>query len=300
MRSVYHGGFVTFIVCISVSQSLLFTTLLLHYSRSAEVHMLDVGQGDSFIVKTSKHHRVLVDTGPPKARSVERIKKFFPYFDKRIDIVLISHFDADHVGQLKEIIQKYEPQLVVIPSYDFGKDQLHNFYKRNNFATSSEATTFIELFDGDRIAAGENILDVMYPRMLDHVDLKNNNEASLVFRLLQTHKSEQDSCNEKTILFTGDIGSQAEQRIISRVTTNATSGGEKLKSDILKLAHHGSRFSSTKSFVEKVGASEALVSYGKKNNYGHPNKKVLDEVQSFGTKIFSSGELGDVTLSLCK
>lgn len=294
IRSLYHGAFIFLITSISVSQIIFFATLWFDYTRPPSIHMLDVGQGDSFFVEAETQNRILVDAGPPKGNVANTIKNFLSYFDSRIDVVIISHFDSDHVGQLKDVIEKYKPQLVVVPAYDFTKSKLHDEYVIKNFL-ENKSLQFIQLFEGDGITFGNDILRIVYPRMLDVVEVKNDNETSLVFKFQQSNNPNalrKTKCDYQSVLFTGDIGVQTENKIISR--------GINIESSILKVGHHGSRYSSTKDFIAAVDADVALISYAKKNNYGHPNKNIIDVIQSAGTKIYLSGELGNVTLPLCK
>ncbi len=279
---------------------IFFATILFQTHRQPRLTMLDVGQGDSFLVDTKHAHRILIDTGPAKSGVVRKVKKYLSYFDNRIDVLIISHFDADHVGEVKSVIEEYKPELVVLPAYDFGKNKLHEVYTQNFFGSSSDKTKFIQLFQNDSVVVGNNTLDIFYPRMIDHVELKNNNETSLVFKSKQSNSTDQNYCKEKSVLFTGDIGSTAEQKIIFREKLLHQNLESDLRADILKVAHHGSRYSSTANFIERVGASEAMISYAEKNNYGHPNQNTIARLKKYGTDIFLPGELGDAGLSLCK
>lgn len=311
IRSLYHGGFVILIVAVSVSQIIFFTSVYFQVTQKSNLTMLDIGQGDSFLLKTQNQNNVLIDTGPKKSNLQKEYEKVTSYFKKQIDVVIISHFDLDHVGKLNEVIDKYKPQVIVLPIYDFNSAKFHETYTKENYADTD--IEFINLFEGDQIFFGDSIdvenistertksynsrINVLYPRMLDVLENKidrDNNELSYVFKF--ESKSKNQTCKIKSVLFTGDIGDKTESKLITRSLAEKIN----IDSDVLKIGHHGSRFSSRQSFLQKVSPQEALVSFGKNNNYGHPNQNVISRLESLNTKTFLSGKSGSVNLSLCK
>ncbi len=137
---------------------------------------------------------------------------------------------------------------------------------------------------GNRINIEKNLFfDILWPSKNETVSKNVINNNALVCKMVS---------KRVTMLFTGDIEQEAEEAILNKYKSNIGI----LKSDILKVAHHGSKTSSTKEFLEAVKPNTAVIGVGKNNNFGHPNKSVLERLKRLGCRIYRTDESGEIIL----
>ena len=270
-----HGLF--FLVLI-----LLFLTLLFFYLDWRNSHrgftfaMLDVGQGDGLFIESPTGTQVLVDSGPPK-KLLGKLVGMMPFFDRSIDILIITNPDTDHIGSFVDIVKNYKIGMVVEPgtyneskTYQNLKQQITD---KNIPVVLAQAGMEIDLGGGAR-------MEILFPDR--DVSLWDTNDGSMIARVWY---------GETSIMLTGDASSQTEKIILQKY------GAEYLDSDILKVGHHGSRTSSSYSFVDAVSPEYAFISNGKDNKYGHPHIDTLETLAYFGAKILRTDLLGTIILS---
>jgi len=231
------------------------------------VTVLDVGQGDSILIEDLSGHRVLVDGGPGEQSLAEALGRHLPFHDRRIDLVIATHPQADHVGGLSEVVDSYDVRGVISRS------------------SESDGTAWTEALVSAGIpvtvpSAGQTIsLDGASLEILQAAsDVSDVNDQSVVAKL---------TSGEVEFLLTGDLGEEGERELLR--------SGAVVSADVLKVGHHGSRFSSTPAFLDRVGAQVSVISAGKSNPYGHPSPEVLDRL--IDTAIFRTDQDGDVTVS---
>ncbi len=231
------------------------------------VTVLDVGQGDSILIEDLSGHRVLVDGGPGEQSLAEALGRHLPFHDRRIDLVIATHQQADHVGGLSEVVDSYDVRGVISRS------------------SESAGTAWTEALVSAGIpvtvpSAGQTIsLDGASLEILQAAsDVSDVNDQSVVAKL---------TSGEVEFLLTGDLGEEGERELLR--------SGAVVSADVLKVGHHGSRFSSTPAFLDRVGAQVSVISAGKSNPYGHPSPEVLDRL--IDTAIFRTDQDGDVTVS---
>lgn len=137
---------------------------------------------------------------------------------------------------------------------------------------------------GNRINIEKNLFfDILWPSKNEAISKNVINNNALVCKMVS---------KKITMLFTGDIEQEAEKAILNKYKANIGI----LKSDILKVAHHGSKTSSTKEFLEAVKPNTAVIGVGKNNNFGHPNKSVLERLKRLGCRIYRTDESGEIIL----
>ena len=226
------------------------------------LYALDVGQGDALLVVTPNGRRMLVDGGPSPSAVLSGLGRRFPPWDRRLDVVVLTHPDADHVAGLPSVLDRYAVDFVLAPSVEHDTPD----------ARAWRAASSQEAVDGARIivaARGTGIIldkeagvraDVLWPPGAGGSPPPPDavNDHSVVLRLTHGHT---------TFLLTGDIETNVEARLVQE--------GTPLKADVLKLAHHGSDTSTTLKFLAAVGPSLAIVSVGAENRFGHPTEAVL-------------------------
>ena len=163
----------------------------------------------------------------------------------------------------------------------FRSGQKSSEYETFLNLAKKQNTNLIYVKKGDTIKIGKSIIKILFPDNEPITDNEKNNNA-LVFKFMWKNIS---------ILFTGDIEEKAENKILNLYEENL----EELQSTILKVAHHGSKTSTTKSFLEAVKPQIALVGVGEDNNFGHPNSGVIERLESIGCKIYRTDECGEIS-----
>lgn len=254
--------------------------------ENLHVVFCDVGQGDATLVSW-RGAQMLVDTGPG-GKVKDCLDENLPFGDRKIEVVVATHPDNDHVGGLDEVLEGYEVERLVI-----------NGVKGRNEA-SERVVELVEREEievrvaeaGERVVMGEVELEIWWPEVEQGTVLgwkgedygleeeeKEMNKDSIVGLL---------SWGDFEVLLTGDIG-QAEELALRR-------RGVLKEVEVLKVAHHGSKFSSSKEFLEKVRPKEAVMMVGKKNVYGHPAEEVLIRLEAVGSRVWRTDEMGEIEI----
>ena len=231
------------------------------------VHYLDVGQGDCMLLACDGEY-MLIDAGDnSKGTAVQN------YLTKQgvktIKYVIGTHPDADHVGGLDVILYKFDCETVMLP--DISKDT--KTYRDVLDTMDQKGYTNTLPAAGEEFMLGSASCMLLGPRT-SYEDANNNSVVILV-----THGTNK-------FLFMGDAEAEAEEDILR--------GGADVKADVIKVGHHGSRYSSSESFMQAVTPSYAVISCGEDNRYGHPHAKTLNALRAMGVEVFRSDEQGTI------
>ena len=252
--------------------------------KRLEIYFVDVGQGDCTLIKTPTNKTILIDGGGSEFGSFdvgERI--LLPYLlDRRInniDYILISHFDSDHIGGLFYIMENLKVKNIIISKQGENSENLKKFLE----ITQSKKTNIILVEKGDVVKIDKySYFEILFPEdNLIKENILNNNSIVAKFNSLGLR-----------ILFTGDIEEVAENRLCEMYKNT-----DKLKSEILKVAHHGSKTSSTEQFLELVQPKMALIGAGVDNKFGHPHQITLDKIQKYTDYIYRTDLYGEIQIS---
>ena len=238
------------------------------------VYFLDVGQGDAIFIDSPQHGRALIDGGANR-KVLSELGKILPFADKRIDVMVETHPDKDHIGGLPEIVSRYKVGMFLEPGVESDNtidDELKRRVKDKNipklFARRGMVLNFS---DGVK-------LQILFPLPDQDVSNWETNRASIVAKLVYGNKS---------FLMTGDSPIQIEEALLSL-------DPEILDSDVLKAGHHGSKTSTSLKYARAVSPDYAVISAGKNNTYGHPHQEVLDILEKVGAKIVSTIDSGTI------
>lgn len=249
------------------------------------IYFIDVGQGDSTFIRTAKNKTILIDGGGSENSSFDVGEKtLLPYLlDRKItvlDYVVISHFDTDHCGGILYLMEHIKVKNIIISKQ--GKES-SNYNKFKNIVID-KGISVIFAKKGHKIKIdNETYMDVLFPNNnLISDNILNNN--SIVTKICY---------NNFSILFTGDVEEIAENEICSQYNTT-----NKLKANILKVAHHGSKTSSTAEFIKMVKPQIALIGVGEKNKFGHPNDGVIQRLKNMNTKIYRTDKMGEIVIQI--
>jgi len=264
-------------VALVLCASLIWLAVLAVPDTKLEVSFLDVGQGDAIFIKTPAGQQILIDGGPNPDTVCQQLGKRLPFWDKSLDIVLLTHSDDDHLVGLMGVLEDYHVGQVVESGYGEGPiyhDWLMEVVEREIDWTIVRAGWEIDLGEGI-------VLEVIYPydELLEGTDSKANSN-SLVLRLVWGNVS---------FLLTGDADIEAEQAILY--------GGvlHDLQSTVLKVGHHGSRHSTSSEFLAAVDPQVAVISVGEGNTFGHPSDETMARLS--GVDAYRTDERGTITFT---
>ncbi|MCR4279413.1 MAG: MBL fold metallo-hydrolase [Candidatus Zambryskibacteria bacterium] len=240
--------------------------------KELRVYFIDVGQGDAILIESPTRGRVLIDGGRNR-QVVSELGRILPFGDKRIDVVIATHPDADHIGGLPEVVRRYKVGIFVEPGVraesSLDEELDARLREKNISQVLASRGQVINFGDGAT-------LTILFPDR--DVSEWDTNDASIVARL---------DYGESPFLFTGDAGIQTENILMSI-------GREVLDTDILKAGHHGSRTSTSLTFAEVVTPEYTIISAGKGNSYGHPHKEVLSILERVGSQIKNTALSGTI------
>jgi competence protein ComEC len=237
------------------------------------VYFLDVGQGDSVLLRYPTGEHLLIDTGKD-SKVFRQLDKVLPWYDKTIDYVLLTHGDLDHVGAMMDVLDRYKVEKVFVSEF-FGKIEVEqNILER----LKEEGATVEVLKQGDLFTFGtqvQNSFKIIHPAPDCLSVYQNENDCSLVGLL---------TYGEQSFLFTGDISKQIEQKLIPLIPNPVS---------VLKVAHHGSKYSSDEQFIQKIKPQYSIVSVGE-NSYGHPAPEVLATLIHASSTVLSTKEVATI------
>lgn len=239
-----------------------------------KVHFLDVGQGDAALIETPSGVEVLVDGGKD-GTVLRRLSAEMSFFDRTLDLVVGTHPDKDHIGGLIDVLRRYKV-LKILTTENKGDSASAGFY--NDLKKKEGAEVLIARRGQEIHLDASTTLSILFPDS-DPTDMESNT-SSIVFQLLY---------GSTTFMFTGDSPKSIEEYLV-------LVEGESLKSDVLKLGHHGSRTSTSELYLDEVRPQFAIVSAGKDNTYGHPHVEVTDLLFNARVQILETAKEGTITM----
>ncbi|HYE73946.1 MAG TPA: ComEC/Rec2 family competence protein, partial [Blastocatellia bacterium] len=299
-RWLFHYAPVSLVIALLMG---LATALALHpFSHAYEpgrlsITFLDVGQGDAMLISFPQGRLMLLDSGgQPSFNMAERIGESIEVFRedraglgeiavapylwyrgiKRLDAIAASHAHPDHTEGFKDIVNSFEigeALTGVLAHNDEHFDQFKSIVSKAGIPMNSLSRGQDFEWDGVRV-------EVLAP-FAEQLKLnRSENDESLVLRLRY---------GKRSFLLTGDIERKAEAQLVAT--------GCDLRADVLKVAHHGSRTSSTKEFVGQVKPQFAVISVAAPSPFGHPHKEALENLQSVNAKVLQTSQCGAITFS---
>ena len=238
-----------------------------------KIAFLDVGQGDAIFVEAPNGNQILIDGGPNKS-VLRELSKQTPFYDRSIDAVILTHPHLDHYAGFNEVLKKYKVSLEMDPG---TKNKGAGFYEFENLIKNKNIKRLYAK-RGMRINLDKDLyLDILLP-VMNNENLSEH-DGMLVSRLVYKNNS---------FLLTGDMEDNLENYLLVL--------GDDLKSDALKVGHHGSKTSTSESFLGWVNPDLAIISVGQGNKYGHPHKEVTDRLARFEIPTLRTDEKGTIVL----
>jgi len=238
------------------------------------VTFLDIGQGDAILIRSPSGHNILVDGGPSGEEITAALGRHLPFWDRHLHLVVLTHPDQDHLAGLVTVLERYDVDQVLAPAL---ADDSATFRAWQD-AIAERDIPQREAFAGQWLDLGDGAtLSVLHPprELLPAVDEDDN---SLVLKA---------SLGDAAFLLTADIGADGEAYLLDNHTD--------LRAPVLKVAHHGSRTSTSTAFLAAVESLTAVISVGEDNRYGHPSPQTLDRLGS--RPVFRTDRHGDVQIT---
>lgn len=238
-------------------------------SGTLQVYYLDVGQGDSSLIRTPENQYILIDAGNnDQGKNVVKYLKHLGV--KTIDVMIATHPDADHIGGLDDVLKAFDVKSVYAPKVSHTTDTFKDFLT----AVKNEGRTIKTAKSGVTLDL-KGITAKFVSPLNDYGD--ELNDWSAVLKL--TYK-------ETSFLFAGDAELQSENDMLA--------DGVDLKADVLKIGHHGSKTSTSKTFIDAVKPKYSIISVGK-NNYGHPDSGILGRLKNVKSTVYRTDKQGTIT-----
>jgi len=252
-------------------------------AKNLEVDFLDVGQGDAELIKTPAGQNILIDGGPDSS-IIRRLGENMAWWDKKIDLMILTHPHDDHVTGLIDVLKRYQVKQILYtgvvhngPNYLTWLEQVRN---HRNSGTDKKIKMVI-IDRPQTINLTNNCqLQIIYPSVsfLDRT-INNLNNSSLVIKLVY---------DRSRFLFLGDMEKEVEQELLANKID--------LGAEVLKVAHHGSDSSSSQDFLAAVNPKIAVIEVGKNNDFGHPSLRVIKRLEREGAKTMRTDRDGTVKL----
>ncbi len=238
------------------------------------IYFMDVGQGDSALIVTPSGKQIIIDGGPDNS-TLTQWSKYMPFFDRSIDMLVLSHPQLDHIFAFPDILRRYRVGRILITGVQYKLPRYDEFLRLVNEQRIpvwiADPRKDIDLGDGI-------VLDIIWPPpTLFGKEMKDVNSASIILRVLSRSGS---------VLFTGDAEETGERA--------ALASGADVSATVLKAGHHGSKTSSGTGFLLAVHPSLAAISAGKKNPFGHPHKVILDRLRALGIPVRVTAREGTI------
>lgn len=276
------------VICVSLSIVCVLAGCIYEYKsldRSFKVVFMDVGQGDGILIRSGMGMNILIDGGSSDNRQVGEyvMSPVIKYFGAaHIDYAFVTHGDMDHMSGVEYLLETDDTGIVienlVLPRYG-AMEKLDDLAD----LAVSKGVNVVYVETGSQIYCGYDMvnmqLNVLHPGA--ETDITDTNDLSAVMML--------EYCGEK-ILFMGDAGFDGESELLA--------SGADVDADILKVGHHGSRYSSGEDFLSRVSPSYAIISAGRDNRYGHPHEDALKRIEDCGARTLNTIDSGAVCVTI--
>ena len=242
--------------------------------QNLEVDFLDVGQGDSILIKTPYEQNILIDGGPsPKVLS--ELGKNLAFFDKNIDLMVLTHPHSDHVDGLIEVLRRYQVKKVLMTGVVHTAPDYLTFLGEIN---KQKIETQTVIGPQDIILGKDLVLKILYPLVdLSNKQVDNLNNSSIVAKLVY---------GQTSFLLSADAEELVEQDLLNSKID--------LAANVLKVAHHGSKNSTSQEFLAAVKPQFAVISVGKDNDFGHPHLRTLDTLEKNKIMVLRTDQAGTI------
>ena len=273
------------ITIVIIIISILVISVDNNIEKDLSIYFVDIGQGDCSFIVTPNNKTILIDGGGNREFDVGK-KVLLPYiFDRgynKIDYIFVSHFDTDHIGGLLTIMEELKVDRVFIQRQPENSKNYEKFLS----IVRKKYIPVTLLTQGQKIKVEKDLnFTVLWPTKENIIEDKSLNNNSLVLNL---------EYKEFSMLFTGDIEKETEEKIVEKYKNEK----KKLKANILKVAHHGSKSSSTDIILNEINPDIAVIGVGEDNIFGHPSNTTLENLNERNIKYYRTDLNGEISIKI--
>ncbi len=275
MRKIYY--YIIIFLAIALALSVLAGFRL--QDADAEIVFLDVGQGDAILIQQGTE-QILIDGGSGSS-VVEKLGNYMPFWDRKIETVMLSHPHADHYAGLIDVFERFEVEKFI---WTGALEEAKDFEVFLEKVAAENCEEEIAHANRDYKFGEEIDIDILYPfspHQFTDQEVKNMNNTSFVAKVVSPNKA---------ILLTGDAEKEVEEELLNHNIY--------LQADILKAGHHGSKTSSSENFVKAVDPEKAIFCAGENNKFNHPAELIVERYESLGIEPLTLWETGDIKVEL--
>lgn len=307
---------------LAVLAAVFLTGIFYHPGKKLEVDFLDVGQGDAILIKAPDGQNILIDGGA-NSRVVERLSGVLWPWDKKIDLMILTHPHDDHVTGLVNVLERFRVEKILYTGVNHDSPNYIAWLK----GVRDKKIPLMIIDQPQTIKLGDNCrLEILYPlESFLNKEVENLNNTSIVAKLIY---------GETSFLFTGDAEEPEERELLesnyninyefrqnkntiiekdgvfvdppkdevsfpdkylhNSILENPVKGLGKVS--VLKIGHHGSDTSSSEEFLASVQPEMAVISVGKDNDFGHPSLRTIKKLERAGAKVFRTDESGTIKI----
>ena len=244
--------------------------------NNLEVDFLDVGQGDAILIQTPFSQNILIDGGPDSS-IIRELSRNLDWWDKQIDLMILTHPHDDHVAGLNEVLKRYKVEKILYSGVIHDSPSFLNWLE-----LIKEQNIPLVIIDRPQTIylSDDCELEILYPiSSLLGKTVDNLNNSSIISRL---------DCENQKFLFTGDAETEVEQELLEKNID--------LSADVLKAGHHGSDTSNSQEFVEAVSPEIVVIQVGEDNSFGHPSRRALKRFERLGAEILRTDINGAIKI----
>ncbi len=269
--------------------------------------LCDVGQGDAILLIDGSW-QMLVDAGPDSS-VLSCLGKHLPFWDRQIELVVATHPDSDHIDGLQEVLARFTTPVLMMEWLDKETTEFEALKRSISSKAQSKQLQLLTPAPGMELQTPSKfVITVLWPDQAQRPppgDFQAKTETQLWDKNQEkrTKTSSEIKYNDRSIvlllhlmatrvLLTGDLESAGEQALLKQSLTEPV--------DILKVGHHGSKTSTSQSFLDTFKPETSLISVGKNNRYGHPSPEVLERLSAAHTRVYSTAESGDIVITFFK
>ncbi|MDR0930559.1 MAG: MBL fold metallo-hydrolase [Clostridiales bacterium] len=277
----FKNALIVFYIAFALASCYNLAQTILHQGEAVAT-FIDVGQGDSEMITTPQGRRVLIDSGNDDSTASNEasvIKYLRANGINKVDVATISHYDGDHAGGMKFVVYEFDVELLILPMPITDDD----FAMRDEILASTQPQTKVVYVkgEGEQLKIGDEFIAEV---LRCNVNAKDDNERSIVLKA---------TCFDTKMMFTGDMGIDAESDMLGEYAS------EVLDVDIAKVAHHGSKYSSSLEFYEAMTPQYAVIEVGS-NMYGHPTVEAMDRIKASGAEVLTTKDKGSINFYIDK
>ncbi|MFH1366383.1 MAG: ComEC/Rec2 family competence protein [Patescibacteria group bacterium] len=263
-----------YIIGLIIIAGLLLFFIFSDQNQGLKVFFLDVGQGDAILIQAPGNIDVLIDAGPGN-KVIADLDKHLPFWNREIELMILTHPHSDHIQGLTEVLKRYKVDKVIGYKLDYSAPDYLEWLK----IIEEKNIPFIKTVSGDQFNLGDNIyLETLYP--LEDITGQEFDNLNLTSIVAELHEG------SYSYLFTGDSPAEVEKEMMSADLIRSV--------DVLKVGHHGSKYSSALPFLEKLSPAYAVIQVGKNNSFGHPHLITLQRLKKLGARILRNDLDGEI------